>query len=206
MDDRRDNNPLFEGFDNSGVINGLGPYRPGNLPSQIIQSLDVQDASPPVIQIPASLVVTGAAFREFMRKNRLDEVVEGLLAGVDVKSLEELQRPASQIQEIIHSSPLPEQVGEHILKGCHELGQGDTVIWPVRVPIELVHFSQEQQQIRYVEASGFRGVIQAIRTWWASLFEAAAIFYRELYVQRHRDARITVVAQRKTAPGFNGGS
>jgi pyruvate,water dikinase len=151
-------------------------------------------------------VVTAAAFREFMRKNRLDEVVEGLLAGVDLKSLEELQRPASQIQEIIHSSPLPEQVGEHILKACQEMGQGTTIVWPVRVPFELVHFSQGQQQIRYVEASGSRGIIQAIRTWWASLFESAAIFYRELNGKRHRDAGITVAARRMPAPAFKGGS
>jgi pyruvate,water dikinase len=151
-------------------------------------------------------VVTAAAFREFMRKNRLDEVVEGQLAGVDVKSLEELQSPASQIQEIIHSSPLPEQAGEHILKACQEMGQGATIVWPVRVPFELVHFSQEYQRFPYLEASGPPGIIQAIRTWWASLFEATAIFYRELNGQRHRDAGITVAAQRMPAPAFNGGS
>jgi pyruvate,water dikinase len=146
-------------------------------------------------------VVTAAAFREFMRKNRLDEVVEGLLAGVDLKSLEELQSPAAQIQEIIHSSPLPEQVCDHILQGCRELGHGTTIVWPVRVPFELVHFSHE---FPYLEASSSRGIIQAIRTWWASLFESTAIFYRELNGQRHRDARITVAAQRTPAPAFNG--
>jgi phosphoenolpyruvate synthase/pyruvate phosphate dikinase len=57
-----------------------------------------------------------------------------------------------------------------------------------------------------MEVSDSRGIIQAIQTWWASLFEATAIYYRELNGQRHRDARVTVVAQRKTAPAFNGGS
>ena len=71
------------------------------------QGLDANIMSPPVFQIPASLLMTAAAFREFMRKNRLDEVVEGLLAGVNVKRIEELRQPAAQIREIIHSSPPP---------------------------------------------------------------------------------------------------
>jgi phosphoenolpyruvate synthase/pyruvate phosphate dikinase len=194
----------FRAFDDNMAIRGPGPYHPVRLPLRLGKGPNTYGELSIVIQIPAGLVVTAAAFREFMRKNRLDEVVEGLLAGVDNKSLEELQRPASQIQEIIHSSPLPEQVGEHILKGCQEMGQGTIIVWPVRVPFELVHFSQEQQQIRYVEALGSRGVIQAIRTCWASLFESTAIFSRELNGQSHRDARITVAAQRMIAPAFNG--
>jgi phosphoenolpyruvate synthase/pyruvate phosphate dikinase len=46
---------------------------------------------------PASLVVTAAAYREFMRKNCLDEVVEDLLAEVNVKRIEEPQQPTAQI-------------------------------------------------------------------------------------------------------------
>jgi phosphoenolpyruvate synthase/pyruvate phosphate dikinase len=191
-------------FDNTGAIKGLDSYHPVGLPLHLGKGPNTYGELSTVIHILASLVVTAGAFREFMRKNRLDEVVEGLLARVDVKSLEELQRPASQIQEIIRSSPLPEQVGEHILKGCQEMGQGTIIFWPVRVPFELVHFSQEQQQVRYVEAFGSRGVIQAIRTCWASLFESTAIFYRELNGQSHRDAGITVAALRMIAPAFNG--
>jgi hypothetical protein len=97
-------------------------------------------------------------------------------------------------------------VGEHILKGCQEMGQGTIIVWPVRVPFELVHFFQEQHQIRWVEAFGSRGVIRAIRTWWAYLFESTAFFYRELNGQSHRDARITVAAHRMPAPAFKGGS
>ncbi len=193
--------PLFRAFDDTMAIKGPGTYHPVGLPPHIVKGPDVHGALSTVIQIPSSLVVTAAAFREFMRKNRLDEVVEGLLAGVDLKSLEELQSPAAQIQEIIHSSPLPEQVGDHILQGCRELGPGTTIVWPVAMPFELVHFSHE---FPYLEASSSRGIIQAIRTWWASLFESTAIFYRELNGQKHRDARITVAAQRRPALIFNG--
>jgi phosphoenolpyruvate synthase/pyruvate phosphate dikinase len=202
--DNQTHSPLFGGSDDTGAIKGPACYHPVGPPLHIVKGPDFQGVLATLIRIPASLVVTAAAFREFMRKNRLYEVVEGVLAGVDVKSLEELQSPAAQIQEIIHSSRLPEQVGEHLLKGCREMGDGPTIVWPVTVPCELVHFSQEHQQFPYLEASGSLGIIQAIRTWWASLFEATAIFYRKLNGQSHRDAGITVAAQRMPALRFNG--
>jgi len=151
--------------------------------------------SPPVFQIPASLVVTASAFREFMRKNRVDEVVEGLLAGADVQYIEDLQHRAAQIQEIIRSSPLPDQVYNHILEGCREIGYGSTIVWPVTMPVELFHYSPEYQRFPYLEATGPEGAMEAIRSWWASLFESTAIYYREVNGQQHRDARITVAVQ-----------
>ena len=160
--------------------------------------------SPPVIQIPASLVVTAAAFREFMLKNRLDEVVEGLLAGVNAKRLEELQQPSAQIREVIRSSSLPDEVYHPILEGCLEMGYGATVVWPVIMPFELFHYSREYQQSPYLAAADPEEIMNAIRSWWASLFDSPAIYYRELSGQRHRDARITVAVQRMPDSASNG--
>jgi Pyruvate phosphate dikinase, AMP/ATP-binding domain len=46
---------------------------------------DEQVKSQLVLQVPASFVLTAAAYQEFMRKNRLHEVIEGLLEGVNVR-------------------------------------------------------------------------------------------------------------------------
>lgn len=160
---------------------------------------DASLISPPVIQVPASLVVTAAAFREFMRKNRVDEVVEGLLESIDVQNLEELQHPAGQIQEVIKTSPLPDQVFESIMEGYDALGSGTTLIWPVAMPLEIFQYTREYQRFPYLEAEGLQETMGAIRSWWASLYDSIAIFYRELNGQRHRDAKITVAAQRVTS-------
>ena len=84
------------------------------------------------------------------------------------------------------------------------MGHGSTVVWPVAMPFEMVRFSQQRQRSPYLEASGPVEIIQAIRTWWASLFDSAAIFYRELTGQRHRDATITLAAQRVLSSALNG--
>jgi phosphoenolpyruvate synthase/pyruvate phosphate dikinase len=162
-----------------------------------------EGTSEPVVHIPASFVVSASAFREFMCKNRLDEVVEGLLSGVNVKRIDELVRPAVQMREIIRSAPLPDGLYDGILEGCRQIGQGATVVWPVTVPLELFHSSHQYQQSPYVEATGPEGTLEAVRRWWASLFEPAAIFYRELHGHNHRDASITVAVQGKPVPEAN---
>jgi hypothetical protein len=112
------------------------------------------------------------------------------------KRAEEFSHPAVQIQEIIRSSPVPNQVYDRIMEGCREMDSGTNKVWPVTVPIKLFHYSSEYQRFPYLEATGPEGTVEAIRSWWASLFESTAIFYREVRGQRHRDARITVAASK----------
>jgi pyruvate,water dikinase len=156
-----------------------------------------------VIRIPPTVVVTAAAYREFMAKNRLDEVVAALLENVNVKQIDELHRPAAQIKDIIHSAPLPEPIYAGIEEGCQGLGDSSTLIWPVTMPYELFHISEEYHQSSYLMAADFEEIIEGIKSWWASLFEASAIFYRELNYQRHRDAKIAVAASKSWPHGQN---
>ena|ERR687891_477054 len=52
---------------------------------------DEQVKSQLVLQVPASFVLTAAAYQKFMRKNRLHEVIEGLLSNY-LKTLNRHQR------------------------------------------------------------------------------------------------------------------
>jgi pyruvate, water dikinase len=156
---------------------------------------------PPPVRVPDSLVITAAAYRKFMSKNRLDEVVEGLLQGVDVQRIGELQRPAAQIKAIIHTSPIPEPVYSRIYTACQRLGRQATIVWPVTMPYELFRCSKEFQECPYLEASNPEELMGAIKTWWASLFDARAIYFRETNHQSHRDAEITIAAQQVPPPG-----
>lgn len=158
------------------------------------------EESSPAIPIPESMVVTAAAYRKFMRKNRLHEVVEGLLEGVDVTRMEDLQHPAAQIKGIIHNSQIPEPLFSRINTACQRLGSGVILVWPVTAPYETFRCSSEYQEDLYLEANNPAQVIGAIKTWWASLFDAAAIHFRGTNQQDHRDVDITVAAQQAPLP------
>jgi pyruvate,water dikinase len=156
---------------------------------------DEQVKSQLVLQVPASFVLTAAAYQKFMRKNRLHEVIEGLLKGVNVKDIDALKEPAAQIRRIISAALMPKSLCVQIQEAYQQLGCSRVVLWPVTAPYEMLHSAGGLHQRPFLEAEGFDGVLQAIKTWWASLFGVEAVFYRELYGQKHSDMRTVLVVQ-----------
>jgi phosphoenolpyruvate synthase/pyruvate phosphate dikinase len=152
-----------------------------------------------VINIPFSFMVTSGSFRKFMQMNRLAEVVEGLLARVDVKWIEEIQSPAAQIKEIIQIAPVPEPIYTSITEGYQRLGGGARFVWTA-IPPSTIYCTREFTQSSYLKVTGLAETIVAIKWWWASLFDANLIFHREFNGQRHEDAGITVVANSHWPP------
>jgi len=110
-------------FPDTMAIESPGSFRWRGLPQYRVTGPNTNGALSTVIQIPASFVVTPAAYRAFMDKKRLDEVVDGLLVGIDVKQIEALQWPSAQIKDIIQSAPVPEPVYSYLKK--------DSRLWEV---------------------------------------------------------------------------
>ena len=156
---------------------------------------DEQVKSQLVLQAPASFVLTAAAYQEFMRKNRPHEVIEGLLEGVNVKDIDALKEPAAQIRRIISAALMPESLCAQIQEAYQRLGCSRVVLWPVTTPYEMLYSAGGLHQRPFLEAEGFDGVLQAIKTWWASLFGVEAVFYRELYGQKHSDIKTVLAVQ-----------
>jgi pyruvate, water dikinase len=148
-----------------------------------------------ILQVPASFVLTAAAYQEFMRKTRLDEVIEGLLKGVNVKDIDALKEPAAQIRRIISAALMPKSLCAQIQEAYQRLGCSRVVLWPVTTPYEMFYSAGGRHQRPFLEAEGFDGVLEAIKTWWASLFGVEAVFYRELYGQKHSDIKTVLAVQ-----------
>jgi pyruvate,water dikinase len=148
-----------------------------------------------VLQVPASFVVTEAAYQEFIHQTRLDEVIEGLLTGVNVKDIDALKEPAAQIRQIISAALMPKSLQTQIQRAYQWLGCRRVVLWPVITPYEMLHPVGGRHQRPFLEAEGIDGVLQAIKSWWAALFSVGAVFYRELYGQKHSDIRTVLAVQ-----------
>ena len=131
------------------------------------------------IPVPAGFVVTTRAFRAFMSENRLDEIVEGILDGVDVHDSSELERVANQVQRLIVSSPISESTEAEIREEYRELGEGPVAVRSLATLEDMADASFAGQHRTFLNVVGEDNVVWAVRACWASLFEARAIFYRE---------------------------
>jgi pyruvate,water dikinase len=148
-----------------------------------------------VLQVPASFVLTERAYQEFIHKTRLDEVIEGLLKEVNVKDIDALESPAAQIRQIVINALMPKSLCAQIQRAYQRLGCSRVVLWPVTTHHEMLRPTGGRYQRPFLEAEGFDGVLQAIKAWWASLFDVEAVFYRELYGQKHSNIRTVLAVQ-----------
>jgi phosphoenolpyruvate synthase/pyruvate phosphate dikinase len=106
-----------------------------------------------------------------------------------------LKNPAAQIRQIIYAALMPKSLCTQVQKAYQRLGCGRVVLWPVTTPYEMLHPTGGRHQRPFLEAEGFDGVLQAIKSCWASLFSVEAIFYRELYGQNHSGIRTVLAVQ-----------
>jgi phosphoenolpyruvate synthase/pyruvate phosphate dikinase len=83
---------------------------------------------------------------------------------------------------------------------------GRVVLWPVTTPYEMLHPTGGRHQGPFLEAEGFEGVLQAIKSWEAALFSVEAVFYRELYGQKHSDIRTVLAVQQAGKCNISGQS
>src|ERR671919_1797131 len=98
------------------------------------------------ISVPPGFVVTTTAYQEFMRKNRLHEVVKGLLAPVPIDDANALNQAAEQIQNIFLCSPVPPSIEQAIEDAYLRLGQGPVAVCSSPTAADLPEASFAGQQ------------------------------------------------------------
>ncbi len=147
------------------------------------------------VRVPPGFVVTTAAFRRFMAKNRLSEVIEGLLSATDVNDSASLQLTAKQIQQIICSSPLMAHIQVEIEEAYSRLSNALVAVRSSATAEDLPGASFAGQHSTFLNVIGKDKVAIGVQACWASLFEPRAIFYRKVNGYRHDTVNMAVVVQ-----------
>lgn len=145
--------------------------------------------------VPTGFVVTTSAYKEFMTKHGLNEIVEELLENVDVNNNTELTKVASEIRDLILSKPIPTRMSALIQSDYKSLPESLVAVRSSATAEDLDDASFAGQQRTLLNVEGAENIVSAVQACWASLFEARAIFYREENRIRHADVAIAVAVQ-----------
>ena len=161
------------------------------------------------INVPNGFSVTAQAYAEYIETTQIKSQIEQFLQGIDIDNTEQLQHTAQQIQQLIISTPIPENIVEEIednyeLLGAdkdqaHELVEGTEVFVAVRSSAtaeDLPEASFAGQQATYLNIKGKDNVVVAVLACWASLFTARAIYYREKNKFDHSKVLISAIVQK----------
>ncbi|MCS7046715.1 MAG: phosphoenolpyruvate synthase, partial [Gemmataceae bacterium] len=139
--------------------------------------------TPHGIKVPDGFAITAAAYRHFLRRNRLTEAIRAALAGLDTRNLADLAERGRHLRELLLNAPLPADLEDQIRSAyaqlCAEYGpHTDVAVRSSATAEDLPGASFAGQQESYLAIRGERSLLDACRHCLASLFTDRAISYR----------------------------
>ncbi|MDP3734681.1 MAG: phosphoenolpyruvate synthase [Nanoarchaeota archaeon] len=161
------------------------------------------------LPVPPGFAITAQTYQEFIDRTGIRLRIEQFLQQLNVEDTKTLQEVAQKIQKLIESAPVPEDIAEEIADNYELLGAdyrkasqlvtGNNVFVAVRSSAtaeDLPEASFAGQQATFLNIKGREEVITAVRSCWASLFTARAIYYREKNKFPHMKVLISVIIQK----------
>jgi pyruvate,water dikinase len=75
------------------------------------------------LQVPDGFAISTWAYRHFMEANNLQGLISEKILSLDIKHYDDLVRVSKEIQDMVTSSPVPEDLAEAIRQGYDELAK-----------------------------------------------------------------------------------
>jgi pyruvate, water dikinase len=154
------------------------------------------------INIPGGFALTVEAYRDFVNHNNLEEEIRRLVNECDIDDLVQLRKTGTRIREIIREGEFPRQVVDEIKKAYYDLSQvygqekTDVAVRSSATAEDLPDASFAGQQETFLNVRGWKGVMEAVRNCFASLFTDRAISYRDKFGFDHFDVALSACIQK----------
>ena len=96
------------------------------------------------LPVPNGFAVTAQCYREFTNRTKITEKIQQFLQGLNIEDTDTLQQRADQIQKLISSTPVPEDIAEDIMINYELLGaekEATTLVESKEVFVKLARTS-----------------------------------------------------------------
>ena len=131
--------------------------------------------------VPPGFCIATDAYREFVRRNGLEERIRAILAEVLRPEPELLEEAAEKIRALFIGGVVPPEIAAEIVAAYRELDPAENCPVAVRSSAtaeDLPGMSFAGQQDTYLNVIGADSLLRAVMECWASLWTARAIGYR----------------------------
>ena len=133
------------------------------------------------IRVPGGFATTSAAYRDFLKTDKLDQRIHDTLKDLDVEDINALNEAGQKIRNWIRSTELPERLIEETRSAWSEMSADRDIAVAVRSSAtaeDLPEASFAGQQETFLNVRGFDNLVEALHQVYASLFNDRAIAYR----------------------------
>jgi len=151
------------------------------------------------VPVPNGFAITAGAYRYFLKKAGINKKIAEILKGTTKKNI---SARAKQIRHLILTSSLPQDLQDEIIKEYKKLskeykaGAVDVAVRSSATAEDLPGVSFAGQQESYLNISGQRALLDAIKKCFASLFTDRAVSYRIDQGFDHNKVSLSVCVQK----------
>jgi pyruvate,water dikinase len=154
------------------------------------------------IQIPGGFIITVAAYREFIRFNKLDNAIHDIINNINFDEIESLRRGGLQARQLLKNAKFPKELSEAIIEKYYEISRvynqdmTDVAVRSSATAEDLPDASFAGQQETYLNVRGPAQLMNAVRNCFASIFTDRAISYRQGFGYDHFSIGLSVCIQK----------
>lgn len=153
------------------------------------------------VNIPNGFATTAKAYFLFLQENGLTEKIEALLKNLDVRNLKNLQDKGKKVRALILNANVQENLKEDIISAYRKLSAAyekdvDVAVRSSATAEDLPGASFAGQQETFLNISGEKTLIEAVKKCFASLFTNRAIAYRQEMGFSHLKVGLSVSIQK----------
>ena len=136
------------------------------------------------VKIPNGFATTASAYNYFLDSTGLKDKIRKILKNLDTKNVADLMKRGAAIRKLIIATEMPKDFREAIIKAYRELSAGykikniDVAVRSSATAEDLPDASFAGQQETYLNVTGEKDLLLAVRKCIASLFTNRAISYR----------------------------
>ncbi len=150
--------------------------------------------------VPNGFCVTVNAYDLFLEKTGIRDKIFEIISATDVNNSKNLQDASRKVQNLIISSPIPEEIIREVTvyykRLSNFLNKALVAVRSSATAEDLPQASFAGQQASFLNVKGETNLLIKIRECWASLFTERAIFYREQNKIPHKKVKISVIVQK----------
>lgn len=154
------------------------------------------------LPVPPGFIVSASAYRAFLKHNKLDAFIKKEVHGLNPEDTKKLQAASRAIKTALLRAKMPPKLGEEIEQAYKQLSDKALQKGGVWVAVrssataeDLPENSFAGQQATYLNIKGAKKVVESVQRCFASLFEARAIYYRQINNYDHLKVALAVPVQ-----------
>jgi pyruvate, water dikinase len=147
------------------------------------------------IPIPPGYVVLSAAFERFIEETGITANIDAALHEVNHQDVNSVENASAEIQAMVMSQEMPEDIKEEVMKDFQELGAKFVAVRSSATAEDSSSAAWAGQLDTFLNTTK-EHLLENVKKCWASLFTPRAIFYRfEKDLHKHKIS-VAVVVQK----------